>query len=152
MKKIICFALGFALVFCVSSCKKDSSDVPYKLVISCEEVVEYIDDEKYGIKEEKRELVPTDGIIIELEDNCSQGDNVYDCVTKNLKDKKLHFQGSDGYFYAIGNIYAGDCGDFSGWMFYVNGELAEIGASDTIVKENDVIEFRYIVDYNKLFN
>jgi len=26
-----------------------------------------------------------------------------------------------------------------------------MGASDTVVSENDVVEFKYIVDYNTLF-
>ena len=72
-------------------------------------------------------------------------------MVENLKAKKLHFEGVDGYFNGIANIYAGDCGQFSGWMFFINGNLAELGASDTIINSNDVVEFRYIVDYNTLF-
>lgn len=152
MRKFLSFVISIVIIFAVESCKDIPENVPYKLIISCDEIVEFIDDEVYGIKSEKRELVPDDGIILELEDNCSEGDNVYNCVTNNLKSKKLHFQGTDGYISAIGNIYAGDCGEFSGWMLFINGELAELGASDTIIQENDVIEFKYIVDYNTLFN
>ena len=152
MKKFLLLALSLVLILCTVSCKQDSANVPYKLVINCQEIVEFMDDQNYGIKAEKKELVPSDGIILSIESYCSEGDNVYDRVVKNLKDKKLHFEGSDGYFSGIGNIYAGDCGAFSGWMFFVNDELAELGASDTIISANDTIEFRYIVDYNTLFN
>lgn len=31
------------------------------------------------------------------------------------------------------------------WMYYVNGELAQVGVSSYIVQSNDVIEFRYEV-------
>ena len=30
------------------------------------------------------------------------------------------------------------------WMFYVNGGLADVGASDYIVKDSDRIEWKYI--------
>lgn len=151
MKKLCSVLLVTIVMFCISACKNEEANVPYKLIVSCQEVVENFDDEAYGIKPEKRDFVPADGIILELEANCSEGSNVYEIVKNNLKSKKLHFDGSDGYFTAIGNIYAGDCGDFSGWMFFINGNLAEFGASDTLICENDIIEFKYIVDYNSIF-
>ncbi len=151
MKKVLALMLVLVTLICISSCGKKEGNVPYKLIISCEEVIEYMDDDTYGIVPEKKDIVPESGIILEIDAKCNEGDNVYDCAVNNLKENKLHFEGSDGYFTAIGNIYAGDCGDFSGWMFFVNGELAQLGASDTLINENDVVEFKYIVDYNTLF-
>lgn len=154
MKRVLSFVL--MLIFCVSavSCAKkadEQGDTPYKLIISCHEIIQNLDSEKYAINEEKKEIVPEDGIVLEINSKCSKGDTAYSVTVNALKNNKIHFEGSDGYLKAIANIYAGDCGDFSGWMFFINGNLAELGANDTIINENDVIEFKYIVDYNTLF-
>ena len=153
MKKLISAILLIGVIFCTAACtKKEEGTVPYKLAITCTEVNDSINDITYGIKEEKRDIVPKDGIILETEGKCAEGENVFDCVTALLQSEKIHFEGKDGYFSGIANIYAGDCGQFSGWMFFINGELASAGADDTVISANDEIEFRYVVDYNRLFD
>ncbi len=162
MKKIVVLIMINLLMFSVVSCGEKSKseienntevaeDISCKLIISCNEIIEYMDDEAYGIKEEKKEIVPHDGIILEIDTKCDVDSTAYDIVVSELKKNKIHFDGSDGYLKAIANLYVGDCGEFSGWMFFINGNLAENGASDTIINENDIIEFKYIVDYNTLF-
>lgn len=154
MKKIILFVLILAACFSIVSCAEkteETGDTSYKLVISCHEIIQNFDNDTYAIKSEKKDIVPGNGIILEVDSKCAKGDNAYDIAVKALKDNKIHFDGSDGYLKGIANLYAGDCGGFSGWMFFINGELAELGADDTIINENDVIEFKYIVDYNTLF-
>ncbi len=163
MKKIFAFILMSLFIFTIASCgeNKDSAEdnksnesentISCKLIVDCHEILENIDHEEYGLKEEKKDIVPINGVVLDVDIECTEGDTAYDIVLSELKKQKIHFDADDGYFTAIANFYAGDCGDFSGWMFFVNGNLAETGASDTVINENDIIEFRYVVDYNTLF-
>ena len=38
-------------------------------------------------------------------------------------------------------------GQNSGWLYYVNGELPQVGINDYVLKDGDKVEFRYTVDY-----
>lgn len=153
MKRIIAFVLALVTSVTVFSCKDNKSDneINFKLSVTCGEVVENIGSETYGISEEKIDIVPQNGIIFQNDVSCADGRNAYEIIIELLQKEKLHYEASDGYIKSIGNIYEGDCGKYSGWMFYVNGEIAEVGASDYVVKAGDEIEFKYIVDYMKLF-
>lgn len=163
MKKVLAYMLMSLFIFSMVSCgeKKDDAgenvlneaenNVSCKLIVSCHEILENIDNEQYHIKEEKRDIVPSNGIILEVDTKCIEGDTAYDVAISELKKEKIHFDSDDGYFSAIANLYAGDCGDFSGWMFFINGNLAENGAGDTVIAQDDVVEFKYVVDYTSLF-
>ncbi|MBR5308711.1 MAG: DUF4430 domain-containing protein [Clostridia bacterium] len=158
MKRIITFSLvllSLVTVFAFSSCgkkeAKEEGTVPYKVIIDCSEIISNLDNEAYAIKPEKRDIVPQSSIILQESGKCKEGTTAYDLVTSVFKENKFHFDGTGVYFKGIGNFYEGDCGPTSGWMFFVNGSLAELGAADTVVNTDDVIEFRYIVDYNTLF-
>lgn len=153
MKRIIALVLALIASVTVFSCKDNNSEaeISVNLSVTCREVVENIGNEIYGISEEKAEIVPESGIIYENNTSCNDGRNAYELLIESLQDEKIHYEASDGYIKSIGNIYEGDCGKYSGWMFYVNGEIAEVGASDYVVKAGDEIEFKYVVDYMKLF-
>jgi hypothetical protein len=47
---------------------------------------------------------------------------------------------------AIAGLQAGTAGDYSGWLFTVNGEFADVGAADYKLKNEDNIELRFTVD------
>ena len=51
------------------------------------------------------------------------------------------------YVKGIAQIYSGDCGDMSGWMYTVNGEFAEVGCDAYSVQEGDEICWVFICDY-----
>ncbi len=59
---------------------------------------------------------------------------------------------SDGYVTGIGGLSTGDAGEYSGWMFQVNGELASVGASDYTIQDEDQLVWFYTADYNTYFN
>jgi len=148
MKKVLLLAMSVLMTFSMFSCKKEGT-VPYTIRITCDEIVENLDDAEYGIKAEKRDIVPKDGIILEFSGKCSEGDDLMSCATEALRSNKIHYTATNSYFEAIGNLYAGDCGDNSGWLFYVNGVSSAVGANEVIIKENDVFEFKYVVDFMK---
>lgn len=145
------FVCCFVSVFASCNNKLNYSQCSVKVKISCSEVVENIGDSNFGISEDKIDIVPENGVILECNAFCKNGDDVLSIFLSELKKHKIHFDVDNGYFKAIANIYEGDCGDFSGWMLFLNDELAANGASDTVVKDGDSIEFKYIVDYNTLF-
>lgn len=154
MKKFLLSVLTLCCLFSFASCfnNDNKETINYTLIVSCDEILKNLNNDEYSINPEKIEILPSNGIILNIKSKCSQGSTARDVLIKNLKDNKMHYIDSSGYIEAICNIYSGDCGDYSGWMFYVNGNLAESGAADTTVNSGDVIEFKYVVDYNLLFN
>ena len=154
LKKILVCIFAFVTVMVGVSCNSnEASDngISVLLKVDCSEVVENIGHDLYGITEGKAEIVPESGVILEIETFCNEGDNAFELLISNLKAKRIHFEADDGYLTAISNIYAGDCGANSGWMFFINGELAEKGAPDTVIHNGDKVEFKYVVDYMTLF-
>ncbi len=154
MKRIISLLLAVITVVSITACNsttEKNKGIFVKLVVNCKEVIENLENDTYAISDEKAEIIPENGVIYEAVSNCEDGKSAYDFLVECLQKEKIHYEGADGYIKAIGNIYEGDCGKYSGWMFYINGEIAEVGSSDYIVKENDEIEFKYVVDYMKLF-
>lgn len=154
LKRVLVGVLSLVTVLVGVGCNSNGTsdgDMSVLLRVDCSEVIENIGHEVYGIAEDKADIVPENGTILEIETSCNEGDNAFDLLISNLKAKKIHFEADDGYLTAISNIYAGDCGANSGWMFFINGDLAEKGASDTILNADDKVEFKYIVDYMTLF-
>ncbi len=154
LKKILICVFVFVTVIVGVSCssnKASDGSISVSLKVECSEVIDNMGHELYGITEEKIDIVPENGVILEVKTSCNEGDNAYDLLISNLKAKKIHFEADDGYLTAISNIYAGDCGPVSGWMFFINGELAEKGAPDTVLNNGDKVEFKYVVDYMTLF-
>lgn len=57
------------------------------------------------------------------------------CIQKNVP-----YSLEDGMFDGFGGLFSTNT---DGWLFYVNGSIADIGCEDYELKENDAIEFRY---------
>ncbi|MBQ2251339.1 MAG: DUF4430 domain-containing protein, partial [Clostridia bacterium] len=51
----------------------------------------------------------------------------------------------------INNIGEMDFGDVSGWTYTVNGEVATVGASEYVLKDGDVIEWKYALTLEDYF-
>lgn len=102
------------------------------------------------LKEEKRSLIPADGIIyakkeVEFFDN----ESVFDVLLREMRNSGIHleFESTPAYnsvyIEGIANIYEFDCGDMSGWKYKVNGTSPSRGCSQHIVTEGDRIEFYF---------
>lgn len=79
-----------------------------------------------------------------------QGATVFD-VLKALCDENgisLKYQRKT-YIQGIGGLNEKDCGGSSGWTYRVNGELITKPASSYILKNGDVVEWRYITNSNE---
>lgn len=109
-----------------------------------------------ALNEEKRSLVPEDGIIYkEKEVSFYEGESVFNVLLREMKQNKIHFEFvnvpvfKSAYIEGIANLYEFDCGELSGWMYRVNGEFPNYGCSQYIVKNGDKIEWLYTCDLGK---
>ena len=148
MKKLVSLLLMSVLLFSLCACsKEEEGDKTCYVEITA---VNAIDCE--NLSPEKRELLPEDGVILaKCEVKFSEGESAYDAVLRTLKKNKIHFEADTAskYFKGIGNLYSFDCGEFSGWSYYVNGEAPMVGAGEFILTEGDEILFTYITDFNE---
>lgn len=122
------------------------------LSVKCDTILMNLDD----LKEEKRKLIPENGIIFaEKEVEFTPGESVFDILKREMQNNKVHMEFNESpvyktaYIEGIGNIYELDCGELSGWMYMVNGKSQGMGCSQYIVKANDRIEWQYTCDMGR---
>lgn len=91
------------------------------------------------------EHLPADGIILaETAYPLAQGDTVLDVLTRASKAAGLRMDVSgSGYVAGIQYLYEFDFGDLSGWMYQVNGEMANVGCNQYLLQDGDIITWRY---------
>lgn len=99
---------------------------------------------------EKRELIPSDGVIFsEKNVEFNEGETVFNVLLREMKKNKIHLEFvktpvfNSAYIEGIANIYELDCGELSGWMYSVNGSFPNYGCSKYTLKNNDKIEWVY---------
>lgn len=119
------------------------------VTISCGTILENLDK----LDENKRELVPSDGLILaETEADFNEGDTAFDLLQEVCRASEIHLEAAvtplygSAYIEGIGNIYEFDCGSLSGWMYSVNGEFPNYSCSEYTLSEGDVVEFVYTCD------
>ncbi len=108
------------------------------------------------LNEEKAAILPPDGIILpETSVTFYEGESAFNILTRELKKNKIHidFESSPMYntvyIKGISNLYEHDCGELSGWLYKVNGQVPSYGSSRHILKDGDKIEFVYTCDMGK---
>lgn len=108
------------------------------------------------LAEEKRELLPTDGKILDAREvTFEEGESAFDILLRVLKEEKIHIEFMETplydsvYIEGIGNIYEMDCGKLSGWMYKVNGNFLQVSSSEYQPKSGDEIEWVYTCDAGK---
>jgi hypothetical protein len=83
----------------------------------------------------------------------AEGDakNVFDALKNVTRANKIHMEFSGGagaaYIKGIDNLYEFDHGAGSGWLYSVNGVFQSASSSLCPVREGDVIEWRYTLDF-----
>lgn len=122
------------------------------LYVHCSSVLENI----HKLKENKKDLIPKDGIILkEIKVEFFPDESVFDVLHRELKNNNIHFEFvktpayNSAYIEGIANLYEFDCGELSGWLYKVNGIKPTYGSSQYKVKNNDKIEFFYSCDMFK---
>ena len=108
------------------------------------------------LDEAKLSVLPQDGIIFpEGKVIFYDGESVFNVLTRELKKNRIHIDFVETpmyntvYIRGISNLYEHDCGDLSGWIYKVNGQVPGRGCSQYILKDGDKIEFVYTCDSGK---
>lgn len=101
----------------------------------------------------KRELVPSNGVILEPTTvTFYEGESVFDVLQRVCKENDIHMESSwtpiynSAYIEGIHNLYEFDCGALSGWMYRVNGWYPNYGCSRYQLVDGEVVEWRYTCD------
>ena len=124
-----------------------------------------IQDNLKKLKAGKSAFVPTSGVIladteVALQDGdtaftvlqraCKEHvctDNCKYCQAAGIQLEYTYTPGFDTYYVeGIHQIYEKDCGTMSGWMFSVNNDFPDVGASSLEVHPGDRIVFCYTCD------
>ena len=105
-------------------------------------------------KPELKQYIPKDGIILkETEYRFQEGESVYDALSAVCLENDVQLDSSynaayhSHYVKGIQYLYEFDGGQQSGWMYSVNGESPNYGASSMKLKDGDRIIWYYTLKY-----
>lgn len=120
--------------------------------IECSTILNNLKD----LDPDKRELVPSDGVILApTQVTFYEGESVFDVLQRVCKEKGIHMESSwtpiynSAYIEGIHNLYEFDCGELSGWMYRVNGWYPNYGCSRYQLADGEKVEWRYTCDLGK---
>ena len=147
--KIRVLAIFFILLLlCGCGAKEKNGDLNCHVQIDCLDVLEHPET----LKEEKSEIIPKDGIFFAEDASFSQGETVYEVLIRVLQNEKLQYEkDATNYILAVGNLYSGDCGELSGWLYRVNGESPIVGITEYVLQDGDEVRFYFVTDFTKEF-
>ena len=78
-----------------------------------------------------------------------EGSTAYDALVAATDDVNASDSDYGMYVAGINGLAAGDFGDMSGWMFEVNGEMAEVGCSEYQLADGDVVTWIYVTEFTE---
>ena len=102
------------------------------------------------------DILPDDGVMLPaVTVDFRSGETAWDAFLTAAQSAKLQYEsdgtGESAYLLGIGNLYTGDAGDNSGWVFEVNGESPDVGCGRYELQDGDAVTFRYVYDFNDYF-
>ena len=153
-RRNIFFVAGFALILALviifvnislpsdrgKDIKKDNPIGTITMTIEC----------KVLIGEESK-YVPENGIILDKTSfEIEEGDTALKILREAASKYNLQLEVKNGYYVlGINNLYEKEFGDLSGWMYYINGKSASVGANEYVPKDGDLIEWRFTRNIGK---
>ena len=141
------YIIPLLLIVCLLCACAPKNEVPTMTATITVDVLPALETPEL-IPEEKLSLIPDGGVLLQKEITFTEGETAYDAALRTLQSEKLHYEAdATKYFLAIGNLYAGDCGELSGWLYTVNGESPTVGASQYTLKDGDSIRFYYVTTF-----
>ena len=78
-----------------------------------------------------------------------EGATAYDALVAAADDVNASDSEYGMYVQGINGLAGGDFGDMSGWMFEVNGEMAEVAASELELEPGDVVTWLYVTEFTE---
>lgn len=142
----VLIAVSAAAELIINVGKEDTANV--HIQIRCDEVAEapeILTDPALA------EYIPEDGIaLVRLKYIAKEGDSVLQILEKICKNNNIEVKKTeDGLIEAIGYLKNGDCGEGSGWVYTVNGDLMSDNPADCKVKDGDEIVWAFTLDGGK---
>lgn len=111
--------------------------------------------------DESQEQQATISVTVEIDATAGEGESttadvdlpegatVYDALVATGADVNATDSDYGMYVQGINGLAGGDFGDMSGWMFEVNGEMAEVGCSQYELKAGDVVTWTYVTEFTE---
>lgn len=120
--------------------------------IDCSKAVGYS-----SLSDEQIDLIDDGNVLKSKEFVLRDGDTVFDLLTRICRYEhiQMEYQGADGnvyksvYVQGINYLYEFDCGEFSGWIFLVNGEQVDTSCAKFYPKDGDRISWVYTLDLGR---
>ena len=126
-----------------------TKDLTCTLSVRCDTVLKNM----ASLNPNKVGIIPQNGVIFpKTEVVFYKGESVFNLLTREMKKNKIHLEYvntpmyNSAYIEGLANLYERDCGELSGWMYKVNGIYPKYGASQYIIKNDDIIEWVYTCD------
>lgn len=117
------------------------------LLIDCNKALEYS-----KLSSSIRAVLPPDGIIFRGTVEFKEGENIYDLLSRLLREKGIPMEASytpglgSTYIEGINSLYELDCGEKSGWVYFVNGVMPNYGCDKYNLQKGDDIRWYYTCD------
>lgn len=89
------------------------------------------------------------GQVLSGEYELKAGDTVLSFTRRVLDSKKIAYEDRGGYLASIDGQAEMDKGKNSGWLYTVNGKLANVGAGSIELKDGDNLVWKYTLDYKE---
>ncbi len=133
--------------------KKNTDEVHYCTIsIDCKTIL----DNQDQLNPEKKPVLPEDGIILKSQKVLFyEGESVFDVLLRETKKNGIQMEYkatpvyNSNYIEGIHNLYEFDCGELSGWMYQVNGWYPNYGCSRYLLKDGDVVNWRFTCDLGR---
>ena len=78
-----------------------------------------------------------------------EGATAYDALVAAADDVNASETDYGMYVAGVNGLAGGDFGEMSGWMFEVNGEMAEVGCSQYELADGDVVTWTYVTEFTE---
>ena len=132
--------------------QEEKEDLYCTIEVRCDKILDNI----IKLDNEKKDLVPEDGVILSTKEVVfEKGESVFDVLLRVLKKEKIHIEfvktpvNDNVYIEGINNIYEFDCGELSGWMYRINGKFPNYGCGEYYLEKGDAVEFIYTCDLGR---
>lgn len=77
------------------------------------------------------------------------GETALDLFIKTCQSQSIAYSLKGSYIASVNGIAEFDYGAQSGWIYTVNGESMSVGCDSYLPKDGDIIEFKYITEYEE---
>lgn len=127
----------------------EEQDTACRISIVCSTVLDHLD----WLAEGKADILPAGGVLLaECAVEPQEGETAFSLLQRVTREQGIQMEASftpgtgSAYVEGIGNLYEFDCGQRSGWLYFVNGISPGYSSSEYTLKPGDRVEWVYTCD------